>query len=384
MAKKLLFLKTAPVEHLWEEIEYTPPKHAVDIGNFNEFFASGSYSLPESQPNDSFRESISGGSPKEFLFASEGEPLPLDKLNFSKHDLHEADQISLAGSFKRGAHTVTTASPESTSSVKAGNLSKRSPKKSDWITLQIPKSETLAKKSRETSSEKDVFVNSLFGVDFSNERILVLYFRVIDKAEPIQYQEWLMLTEQDRLILYTYLAQAFGQKLAKKPDLETPTPVNDLLSIKPKEKRNEEKLNKTVKKVNSIIGRTFAELNGIDPTSETLPKVLQSAYFGDFSQDTEVFGHNTRFSQKTFGEAVKNARYTEDFEAVLKKSYISEMIKSRKHKVLKEIKGLRKLLQEGRDPMSQVENNKHTPWLLEDIVDGVKLCQNIIDSRKIT
>ena len=206
----------------------------------------------------------------------------------------------------------------------------------------------------------------------------------MDQVAPITNQEWDALSNLDRLTLGTYIAQVLGLSKASNMSLESPAELNQLLSVKIKGRRNEEKLNKTVKRVNAMIARSFADLNGLgDLDDETLSGVLQAAYFGD-SDEGKVFGINILFSQKSFGKAVENARYAEDFEAVLKSSYIGELLRSRYQKVLKEVKLLRKSLQEGRDPALQTDHSKRSPWLLEDIFDGAKLCQNIIDRSKIS
>ena len=383
MAKKPLFLNTNTIESFWEEIEYTPPKHAVDIGNFNDFLTAGSYSLPDLQIPGGERELNLSTSPQEFFLEEEGPPLPV-KMNFFKQAPMDPERFSTVDSLKAGAHTATTASPESTRSTRSGNLSKRSPKKTDWIKLQVSVNEELLEDSVNKGSEKDFFVNSIFGADMANERIAKLAIRLIERAAPIVDREWLLLSKIDRIILARYLAQVYGLKPQSPPDLDTPATLNQLLSFKLKGRRNEEKLNKTVKRVNSKIARSFADLNGLVDLDEfELAEILQAAYFGAGSADGNVFAPNSGFSQKSFGKSVETARYAEDFEAVLKTSYIAELLRSRHLKVLKEVKALRKSLQEGRDPQIQLEHTKRSPWLLEDIIDGAKLCQNIIDRKKI-
>jgi hypothetical protein len=385
MNLKAFCLKTTEFDNFFEEIEYTPPKHVFDNGSFNNSFSTGTLGLPDTQIIDRFRELNPAGSPKDFGLQEEGPPIEI-KMNFMKHEPVDADRLSVAESFKHGAQTVTTATPESTASIRCGEgLNKRSPKKTDWITLKIPKDEELIQENEEKGSEKEFFVNTMFGNDIAYERITKLALRIIDRVSPVLDQEWLLLSSIDRQTLATYLAQVFGQKLQTVPDLETPAFVNDLMALKLIRRRNEERLNKTVKQVNSLIAESFANINKFsDDRDKELVSALQTAYFGD-SYQGDVFASGTVFSQKNFGELVKFSRYAEDFEAVLNKSYVGEVIRSRKQKVLKEIKAFRKLLQEGQDPIAQIDHkNKRSPWLLEDIVEGAKLCQNIIDSRKIT
>jgi hypothetical protein len=305
-------------------------------------------------------------------------------MSFAKHEPCEADRYSVADSLKTGAYTATTASPESTHSTHSGHLSKRSPKKSDWMTLKVQESEDLQSNERDIGDDKNVFVNSIFGTDIANERITKLAFRLMDRAGPILDREWFMLSVMDRVTLATYLAQVYGLRSLTQSSFDSPAELNQLLSVKIKGRRNEEKLNKSVKRVNAMIARSFADLNGLgDLDDETLSGVLQAAYFGE-ADESKVFGISTLFSQKSFGKAVENGRYAEDFEAVLKSSYIRELLRSRYQKVLKEVKSLRKSLQEGRDPALQTDHSKRSPWLLEDIFDGAKLCQNIIDRSKIS
>lgn len=382
MAKKALFLNTGDIEGFWEGVEYTPPKNAVDIGNFNDFLTAGSFSLPDFKILEGEREFNLSGSPKEFLFKEETPPAPV-KMSFAKQEPIEADRFSVADSLKAGAYTATTASPESTYSTRSGHLSKRSPKKSDWMTLKVQENEDLQSNTVDMGNDKNVFVNTIFGTDIANERITKLALRLIDQAGPIRDHEWFMLSVLDRIILTTYLAQMYSLSLLTQSNFDSPAELNQLLSVKLKGRRNEEKLNKTVKRVNAMIARSFADLNGLDDVDdETLSGVLQAAYFGEIDE-SKVFGINTVFSQKSFGKAVENARYAEDFKAVLKSSYIGELLRSRHQKVLKEVKSLRKSLQDGRDPALQLDHSKRSPWLLEDIIDGAKLCQNIIDRRRV-
>ena len=381
MAKKALFLNTGDIEGFWEGVEYTPPKNAVDIGHFNDFLTAGSFSLPDYQILEGEQEFNLSGSPKEFLFKEESPPASF-KMNFSKHEPFEADRYSVADSLKAGAYTATTASPESTHSTHSGHLSKRSPKKSDWMTLKAQESKDLQSNGGDLGNTRNEFVNTIFATDIANERIAKLALRLMDRAGPILDREWSLLSLMDRLTLATYLAQVYCLRSLMQSNFDSPAELNELLSVKIKGRRNEEKLNKSVKRVNAMIARSFADLNGLgDLDDETLSGVLQEAYFGKIDEGA-VFGINTLYSQKSFGKAVENARYAEDFEAVLKSSYIEELLRSRYQKVLKEVRSQRKSLQEGRDPALQTDHSKRSPWLLEDIIDGAKLCQNIIDRQR--
>ena len=384
MAKKALSFKPFQGDIFCEDVPYTPPKNELTIGHFNECMAYGSYSLPDSKTFEGNQEFNSVGTPKRFFQETENPPKEI-VLNFSKHDHPDFDRYSV-DSFKQGAQTVTTASNESTASYRGGALSKRSPKKTDWIFSQIPKTGEKIKESGEKGTEKEVFVNSVFGDDIASERICRLAIRIIDqnREDVVQDKEWLLLSETDRLTLATYLAQVFGQRLQTEPYLETPAIVNDMLEFKVKERRNEERLNKTVKTVNSLMVLRFASINGLDINDEEqLNMALQNAYM-DESCKVDIFSAKTVFSQKSFSEALRNVKYAEDFEAILKKSYIAECLLERKHKVLKEIKSLRKSLQQGHALKAQTDHNKRAPWLLEDIVEGAKLCQDIIDRTNIT
>lgn len=382
MSKKTLFLSTNAIENLWEEIQYTPPKDSVDIGNFNDFFASGSYSLPDIQSLEGDKGSCLRSSPEEFYLKDEGNNESI-KLNFTKHEKMDIDRLSIADSSKTGTHTITTASPESTHSTRSKiNLGKRSPKKADWITLQINHANNIFPENTNLSNEKAFMVHTLFGTEMANERVTRLALRIIDHKGPITEAEWSILTPQDHDILSKYLFQLFSSRPEQDPNcLDI---INKLLDIKLKYRRNEEKLNKTVKRVHAMMGRSFVDINQLEGISEAeLAETLQAAYFGDES-DESVFALNTVFSQKSWGKAVENSRYADDFEAVLKMSYIAELLENRYQKLLKQIKYLRKASQDGRDLTCQPEHNKRSPWIIEDIVDGARLCQNIIDKFKIS
>src|SRR5688572_16643597 len=112
MAKKPLFLNTHAPESFWEEIEYTPPKHAVDIGHFNDFLTAGSYSLPDLQILGGERDYNLSASPKEFFMSDDGPPLDdRVKMCFAKSEPMDPERLSTVDSMKAGAQTATTASP---------------------------------------------------------------------------------------------------------------------------------------------------------------------------------------------------------------------------------------------------------------------------------
>lgn len=308
------------------------------------------------------------------------------KMDFKKHDLWDADRFSIADSLKTGAQTATTAGPESIyESCSRVSLGKRSPKKADWVTLQVQEAEQREEETGNQYSEKAFMVNQLFGSDISNARVVKLAVRLIDHAAPISEEEWEALSPLDRLVLAHYLGSVFGLRVQPDLGLDNPCSLNQLLTLRLKGRRNEERLNKTAKRVNAMMARSFVDLNQLAHLDEDqLAAVLHTAYFGEQSTEENIFASGTGFSQKSFGRAVETARYAEDFETLLKSSYITEILKSRHSKVLKEVKWLKKNLQEGRDPANQAEHNKRPPWLLEDIIEGAKLCQNIIDRSKIS
>lgn len=380
-----LRLSTGPeLNSPWEVADYSPPKDAIDLVNFNDFLASGSYSLPDLQI---LEVNPCLPSPPKNFFLLEGTPTAKVKAQAAIETV-EVDRFSVADSLKTSAQTANTTAPGSTyGSDSSSNLRKRNSQAEGidkWLNKQILNDEVYSGTIKAKSKENNVFFNSVFGTDISTERIAKIAIRLIDHTSPILDQEWSLLTPLDRTTLAVYLAQVYGLKPQNPPDLNTPATLNQLLSFKLKGRRNEEKLNKTVKRVNNMIARSFADLNGLSDLDEfELAEILQAAYFGEASAEGNVFAPNAGFSQKSFGKTVETARYAEDFEAMLKSSYIAELLRSRHQKVLKEVKALRKNLQEGRDPQTQLEHNKRSPWLLEDIIDGAKLCQNIIDRKKI-
>lgn len=381
---KILMISEKESSDFWGERDFSPPKDPLDLVRFQDYLASGSYVLPE---HKIMEVNACAPSPQKSFFTKADPPTVKVKENTSKCELNESDLLSVAESLATGTQTVVTTCPNSTyGSESSSILRKRNPKAAEnfgWKMKNFNEWNQSLWTVSHSPEEKDLFLDSIFGKDIANYRVVQLSIRIIDGAGPILSREWSILSDEDRILLATYLAQVFGQKPQNIPDLTTPQLLNSLLSIKLKSRRNEERLNKTVKRVNYLMAQSFANLNKIELQADSLASLMQNAYFAKANLKLEVFAQNTGFSQKSFGEAVKNTRYAEDFEAVLKKSYIPEMVASRRHRVLKEIRSIRKALQEGHDPISQIDHNKHAPWLLEDIVEGAKLCQNIIERQKV-
>lgn len=383
MSVKLLFLGTATREDIWEDIEYSPPKDPMDISNFNDIFASGSYSLPEEQKVE--KDSHLVHQAKRFCMRAEtpaGKPEP----RVGSEDLRNADLLSDSESLKNGAQTATTASPLSTYSTHGSSLlRKRSPQKAEWVASQVSITEYLLPEPSRETGDKDLFVKVIIGADLANERVAKLAIRVLDQKSSISDEEWHLLSFEDRYILVSYLMPKYGLPVPKNLSLDSPRSLNELLTMKLKGRRNEEKLNRTVKHVNCLIAQSFSSLNQLeDLEPEQLATILQQAYFGgSVGQETNIFAPVKVCSQKGFGKAVTNERYAEDFQAMLNNSYMEDFLISRKRKTLKEVKTLRRKLEEGKDIAIQ-EHNKRPHWMLTDIVEGAILCQNIIEKKQIS
>lgn len=354
MSLRPLNVRTTAVIDLWEDMEYSPPKDALDGKNLQGFFSSGAYPLPEEQKveTDWSYQAEFGDTP-----TLEGKDTGGRLQTVELEERQVSDCLSDTASLKKGASTATTASL----STAASHLVKRRPDKACHMT---------AEHSR--SAESDLFLGLVFGEDFAVDLVTDIIIKFLDKREAITEEEWKQLSPIDRKSLAHYLMPLFGR--SPSCCLDTPRSLNSLIEIKFKAKRNEEKLNKVVKQVNCMLARIFADLNDL-PIDETLAVRLNEAYF---DRMPEVFGQNVTYTQKSFSRLMACQKYRADFDAIMTSSLVRDFCVRRHAKVTQEVKRLRRKFLEGNTTVAQTELNKRSPWILSDMVEGIHLCQSII------
>lgn len=322
---------------------------------FSELFVSGSYSLPEDQKVES---AVHLSDSEESYVSPEYEPIP-------KAGCLPADGDSVCGSEKEGISTATTATPSTKG--RSALLAKRSPAKA----LKLP------------TSEQAAFVELVFGPDLLADKAVALAIQILDRRGEVSEIEWNSLPDLERKALAAYVFPLCGVPLPA--SLDTPRSLNALLERKPVPKRNEEKLNKVAKLVNGHLASGFCRLNELEELGQTeQTQILGEAYFGPLPADSRavsVFDPKTTFSQKSFAVLAACPKYAADFQAVMLQSLVSEFESKRLNRVRREVKRLRKQLAEGELHHVQAEHNKRSPWTLDDILEGVQLCQSIIKKK---
>ena len=375
------FYKQNQQVNAWEEIIYTPPKSSIDHFNFESFISSGAFSLQDSEKNV---EDISFCNSPNITVSNQDHFFKSKYENVQIENSTEVDNLSVASSHKTCGQTSTTADSYSNKTSKIiSNLNKRKPdanKLPNWITSQIHDHELNGFEDLSLTQENKVFFDSCFKYDLKNETIAKIALYYFDNATSNFETNWLLLSFEDQQLLTTYLSQFSDIKVSS---YQTNTFGNPELVtiIKYNSPRNEEKLNRTVKKVHSLIAKSFSRLNQLSDTSvDEMDSILQQAYFE--SGIEKVFGQKGVFSQKKWGQVLNNTKYAQDFEDVLKTTFIEVMLARRLTKTTKEIKKLRKSMLQCSDLEEHSLCLKRSPWLLEDLIDGARLCQSIIDNNK--
>ena len=359
----------------------------MDSTTFNSYFVGGSFPLNEHPGMD--KEPIQAQYPQEMSYQTQEEsnqnPEPETQV-----DLTDAEKYSVTGSLIT-AHTSDNWSTGPGSTYENSPLSKRSSrteKKKNWMQIELSHNESTRSRTTSQSDEKELFLNSLFSTEIANQRVAMIALKMIDRLGLISQEEWDQMTPADQLVLKYYVENIYGLHLTPNNSQEMLNQLNVLISMEPKGKRNEEKLKKTVKKVNTLITRAFVSINNLHHLDENqLSEILFSAYFGQQSEAgvVNIFSNNLAFSQKAFSKIVENLRYAEDFEAIVRSTYVPDFIKSRQDKVLKSIALIRKKLENSGDAADASSLNdliKRMPWQISEITDGAKLCLSIIEKTK--
>lgn len=392
MLLESVFVGNQAINGLFEGIQYSPPKDAMDSTTFTNYFVGGSFALPERQQSMELERE-----------PTQVQGTLIDELSNSGHqyesettsDPNDAEKYSVAGSLNTCAPTDTrSTSPKSTytmkDSVKRGF---RTEKKHSLMTVELSNDDGLRNRAHSQYSqrdEKEVFLNSLLCTEISNQRVTKMALKMIDRLGFITEEEWQEMTTVDQVVLKSYVENIYGFNLTPNDSQELLVQLNNIIAVEPKGKRNEEKLKKTVKKVNSMITKAFVNINNLHHFDENqLSEILYSAYFGHLQKTEDslinIFANSLAFSQKAFSKIVENQRYAEDFETILKSSYVPDFIKGRQDKVLKSISLIRRKIEFNTEADSGSLNDliKRTPWQLSEIVDGAKLCQSIIEKSKL-
>ena len=375
-----------------DTIQYSPPKDAMDISIFNSYFKTGSYSLPESnnshlhehEESTQVQDQMIDELPSTFNL-SYSDPIQ-DSINFDK--LSVADSNNTCAQTNNSSSNLSTNSNYEYSPLKSRNH--RSGKKSERKSLDLgEENEVLRDTVISVFNQRDIPINSFLMTDLSNKRIAKIAIQIIDRQELICEQEWSELMDIDHKTLVAYIENIYGIHLTYSNSTTLLNTLNSMMQVKSKGKRNEEKLKKTVKKVNNMITGAFVKINNIHYLEDDqLADILFSAYF-QIGVTTEkcidsvdnIFLHSLAFSQKAFCKIVKNTRYADDFEAILRTTYVSEFIKGRHDKVQKSIAFLRKKIECSDETSSKLQTDiiKRTPWQISEIIDGVSLCLKIIE-----
>ena len=391
MLLESVFVGHQVLNGLFEGIQYSPPKDAMDSSTFTTYFAGGSFPLPEQQRMEMEME------PTQVLGSLN------DELSSSCHqheseataDLNDAEKYSVAGSLNSSAPTDTcSTSPKSTYTMRgSGKRGFRTDKKHSLMTVELsngdgPRSRTHSQHFK--CDEKEVFLNSLLCTEISNKRVTKMVLKMIDRLGFISEEEWEEMTTVDQLVFKSYVENIYGLNLTPNDSQDLLIQLNNIIALEPKGKRNEERLKKTVKKVNSMITKAFVNINNLHHFDENqLSNVLFSAYFGHLQKTEDslinIFANSLAFSQKAFSKIVENQRYAEDFETILRTSYVSDFVKGRQDKVLKSISLIRRKIEFNSDAESGslIDLIKRAPWQLSEIIDGAKLCQSIIEKGKL-
>lgn len=383
MLLETLFLDEQTAQTYSEGIEYSPPKDAVDGAMFTLYFKDGSYPLSGKMAEEKGRDTHM------ILDRDEGQKAEVA----SDADSLDAEKHSDNGSLNTCDQTNSTSARSMNVDIKKGQLTKRMPHSSEsssWNNYQLSGSESSSVKASHPISVKDIFLHSLISSELSNQKLAWLAIRIIDKSSPILAEEWDIFSQEDQSVLISYMENIYGTRLTSKHNKDALDQLNGIMVKSPKNKRNEEKLKKIAKKVNSMMTQTFVSLNNLHhQTGDELEEIVFGAYFGQVAMEgstTNIFSSNHAFSQKAFSKIVSKQRYAEDFETVLNTSYIPEFIKIRQEKVLKSIAYIRKRLFADQEQQESTITNdliKRAPWALSEVLEGVKLCQSLINRSKL-
>ena len=280
MLLESVFVGNQAVNTFCDGIDYSPPKDAMDSTTFNSYFVGGSFPLADQQPLEAERESNeTPGSIHNELSQSS----ILADAEMSAEML-DAEKHSVAGSLNTSVQTAETWSSSPKSSYESSPVAKcghRTEKKNSCISLQLSNSGTVRSRTTSQGDEKQVFLSSILFTDIANQRVAKIALKMIDRSGFITEQEWSQMTPVDQLVLRFYVENIYGLHLTPNYGALSMCQLNDIVAIEPKAKRNEEKLKKTVKKVNSMITKAFVSLNNLYHLDEiVLSEILFAAYFG--------------------------------------------------------------------------------------------------------
>lgn len=378
-----LILREQTAQSYSEGIEYSPPKDIVDSEMFRIFFASGSYPL------------TGNGLEKDSLtISSTVDAKDIESCEVaSMADTLEAEKKSDYGSLKTCAHTLASTSKSPTQGDHPIQLTKRTPnllKAGNFSQYQLSNQISHTSRAKtEFISENEIFLRSFIDIELSNKNLAKLAIKIVDRSQPVTVEEWKALSQQEKVTLLSYLENIYDVNIS---DVHCPCTrelLEYILSQPLKAKRNEEKLKKTVKKVNSMIIKAFVGINNLQHLPEKdLEEAVFGAYFGDKTKGgntINIFSSQQPFSQKTFGKVMSNHRYAEDFETIINTLYIPDFIKSRQKQVYKDMAFIRKKLDGNHENIDSILNDaiKRTPWSLPEIIEGVELCQTLISKSKL-
>lgn len=357
---------------------YSPPKDSLDCETFESCFFQGSYPLAE----DCLKERCEALSMIfDGTFADEAEVA-------STAGSLEIEGKSDVGSFNTCALTINSSKGHKVE-FENTQLAKRPPDSAGgrkWTQGLFSGESTPSTKDLPIKGE--VF-SKVTSSEFSVSKLTALAIRLIDRSAPILVEEWEEMGQLEKDTFVSYMENIYSLNLTSKQGVGILDQLNQLVNKPPAAKRNEEKLKKTVKRVNHLMTNAFLSLNDLDhlPEEERVQAIC-SAYFGsegDSASKCSIFSDNHAFTQKAFSKIVTNKRYAEDFEAILNSFYIPDFVKSREELVFKSIVNIMKRLEnkQAKPDIKTSELIKRAPWSLTEIVEGVKLCQKFINSTKL-
>lgn len=371
-----------------EGLDYSPPKDPLDSSMFQHYFASGSFPL--------LTEKV-----KEVEYDH----------NFSQYDLkdelcnevehlqaHYETESNYSNKHSNSGSLVTCAQTDNSrdnhlSKINDGyeSLETGSKNYSDNASMVSELSGQPSMALSRDEDEQNAFLDSFKMTDLANQKVAKVILQLIDRVGFIRPNEWQQFSLIDKRMIKILIETLYGFMLRPADSEALIGELNALIMHPSKSKRNEEKLKKTVKKVNRIIMQAFAEINCLGHLEQNqLAHIVYAAYFGDPSGGgcqgflPNIFGDCQGLSQKAFCRLVENKRYAEDFVAVLMTRYMPAALHCRLSKVTKMVALTRKKIQFTEYCESSVFGDliKRCPWPLSDLMDGVNLCRNIIEKAK--
>lgn len=381
-----------------EDLPYTPPKNLMNTSMFNNHFSEVELTNDDKLLVENCMNNTHAFCPTSMLTANFEEGAEIRSFIDSFDDTKYSD----ADSIQTCAQTLDSllSSPKSNNGL-SEKLTKRSPKKSPAKTI-LTEEENNSNSSHLLLQQVPKFgLGTTLKDDLAFEiasvkRIARLALKVLDHEVQILQQEWDELYPTEKNILRIYLEGIYNMNFKISGDGTLLKQINNVGMKLPKCKRNEEKLKKTVKKVNKMIVNTFVSINHLEEVApDQLATIIFEAYSGNPKQITpenldvvNIFDHRQSFTQKAFRQIISNRRYAEDFLSILKSNYIREFIKSRNNKVCKSIALIKKKLedallqnvgiQQDTVKISTPDIVKRAPWALSDIIAGMFLCESII------